>query len=238
MDVPTTVSTALADRPVAGEVCLEAGAGTGNTTAGLLAAGADRVYAITDDPGHARLVADRFDESGDRVAVVEADLRATPLPGDSVELITAHGLCNLLEPAALDAVAGELTRVAAPGARLLIDDYAPLPDGAAVGRLFALENAAASLATGRPALTFYPPSILREVFVARGWTFDRKRTLLDPVPWTASHVAAHTDAVRSSAASLPQELREALLAELEGVLDELGEDGESAGEMYGLAMEL
>ncbi|WP_114577361.1 class I SAM-dependent methyltransferase [Saliphagus sp. LR7] len=232
--VPTTVSTALADRPVAGTVCLEAGAGTGNTTAGLLAAGADRVYALTDDPEHARLVADRFADAGDRLASVEADLRECPLADDSVELITAHALCNLLEPVALEAVAAELTRVAAPGAHLLVDDYAPPPEDAAVGRLFAVENAAASLATGRPALTFYPSSVLRAAFSAHGWTVDRELTLLDPVPWTASHIEAHAEAVRSAAASLSPTSREALLAELEGVLDDI--EPESVGEMYGLAM--
>lgn len=235
MDVPTTVSTALADRPVAGKTCLEAGAGTGNMTAGLLAAGADRIYAITDDPDHARFVNDRFEGSAaERPAVVRADLRTTPLADSSVELVTAHALCNLLEPAALEAVAAELTRVAAPGAHLLVDDYAPLPGDAPVRDLFAVENAAAVLAVGRPALTFYPSSVLRAVFSAHGWVFDRELTLLDPVPWTASHVAAHAEAVRSSAASLPEGLREALFAELEAVLE--GLEGESIGEMYGLAM--
>lgn len=240
MEIPTTVSTALADRPVAGKTCLESGAGTGNTTAGLLAAGADRVYALTNDPEHARLVSERFDGTHgvrDRVAVVEADLRETPLADDSVEVITAHGLCNLLDPAALERVAVELTRVVAPGAHLLVDDYAPLPEDAAVGRLFSLENAAATLAVGRPALTFYPSSVLRAVFSAHGWTFDRERVLLDPVPWTASHVAAHAEAVRSSSAALSPQSREALLAELEGVLAELDEGGESVGEMYSLAMQ-
>lgn len=233
MDVPTTVSTALSDRPVAGKTCLEAGAGVGNTTAGLLAEGAERVYAVTDDPAHARLVADRFEADG-RVATVEADLRETPLADGSVELITAHGLCNLLEPATLDAVAAELTRVAVPEAHLVLDDYAPLPEDAAVRRLFAVENAAAALAFGRSALTFYPSSVLRAVFSDRGWAFDRELTLLDPVPWTTGHIEAHAEAVRSAAAELSPESREVLLAELEEVLD--GLDGESVGEMYSVAM--
>ncbi|MGA9402902.1 MAG: SAM-dependent methyltransferase, partial [Haladaptatus sp.] len=56
MDIPRTVRTALADRPVSGATCLEAGAGMGNTTAGLLADGASRVYAVTNDPEHATAV--------------------------------------------------------------------------------------------------------------------------------------------------------------------------------------
>lgn len=125
MDVPHTVTAALDDRSVAGKRCLEAGAGAGNATAGLLANGADRVYAVTNDRDHARTTRRRVDDDGDdgdddgddgdgdRLAVLEADLRATPLPADSVDVITAHGLCNVLDPAALAAIAEEFSRVAA-----------------------------------------------------------------------------------------------------------------------------
>jgi len=97
MNVPETVRTALDDRPVEGAVCLEAGAGVGNTTAGLLEAGAGRVYAVTNDAEHADTVRERVGAGGpDRVATLEADLRATPLPDESVDLVTAHGLCNVV----------------------------------------------------------------------------------------------------------------------------------------------
>jgi len=235
MNVPRTVETALADRPVAGAVCLEAGAGVGNTTAGLLADGAARVYAVTDDRDHARTVRSRVGPP-DRVAVLEADLRDVPLPDGSVEIVTAHGLCNVLAPAALGAVATELTRVAAPGAHLVVDDYDPLPDGA-VRNLFTVENAAAHLAGGDPALTFYPASVLRRLFAGYGWQFDRERTLLDPVPWTGSHVEAHAEVAREAAADLSDDLRESLVAEVDRVVAGLDE-GESVGRMYSLAFRL
>lgn len=235
MDVPDTVATALEDRPVAGAVCLEAGAGAGNTAAGLLAAGAERVYAVTDDPDHARRARERAGPAADRLAVVRADLRATPLPEDTVDLVTAHGLCNVLAPAALGAVVGELTRVAAPGAHLVVDDYAPPPEGTAVRDLFAAENAAAELAEGRPALTFYPAALLRRTLAGYGWRFDRERTLLDPVPWTESHVAAHADAAREFASALPEDVREPLGA----AVDRRAADAvESVGRMYSLAFRL
>jgi SAM-dependent methyltransferase len=172
----------------------------------------------------------------DRTAVLRADLRAIPLASDSVEVITAHGLFNVLPPASLDAVASELTRVAAPGCHLVLDDYEPPPDGAGVRELFALENAATELARGRPALTFYPATALRRLFDGYGWTFDRQRTLLDPVPWTASHVAAHADAARAAAAALPADLRSVLTAEADRLQAAIGE--ESVGEMYSVAMRL
>ncbi|PHQ39770.1 SAM-dependent methyltransferase [Halorubrum persicum] len=258
MNVPETVATALDDREVAGTRCLEAGAGAGNATAGLLANGAARVYAVTDDSEHARTtrrrvgdVGDDTDDSGggdsndtddgtdsrdDRLAVVEADLRAVPLPDDSVDLITAHGLCNVLDPAALSAVAEEFSRVAAAGARLVVDDYDPLPDGAAIRELFAVENAASELARGRPALTFYPAAFLRRLFAGRGWEFERERTLLEPVPWTESHVAAHADEAVSMAAECPEGAGDALAAASRGLASEIG--SESVGRMYSLAFRL
>ena len=236
MDVPTTVATALEDRPVAGRRCLEAGAGTGNTTAGLLEAGAAHVVAVTNDRGHAVETRERASDDRDRLAVLEADLRAIPLPDGSVDLVTAHGLCNVLAPAALAAVAAELTRVAAPGAHLVVDDYAPLAGSAAVRDLFAVENAAAELATGEPALTFYPADLLRGVFAGHGWQFDRERTLLEPVPWTEQHVAAHADAAAGFAADCPAGVGEPLAERADRLATEIG--AESVGRMYSLAFRL
>lgn len=255
MDVPQTVTAALEDRPVAGATCLEAGAGVGNTTAGLLAADAARVYAVTNDEAHAttvrerigheqigceereRIGRDEFDrkELG-RTAVLEADLRNLPLADDSIDLVTAHGLFNVVAPDSLAAIASELTRVAKPGGHLVIDDYAPLPDEASVRELFAVENAITELAEGRPALTFYPAVVLRRLFDGFGWEFDRKRVLLNPVPWTGSHLDAHTEVVRSAATALSNELGASLLAEAERLAREMGE--ESVGEMYSVAMRL
>ncbi|MFC4247722.1 class I SAM-dependent methyltransferase [Natribaculum luteum] len=237
MDVPETVTAALADRPVAGRVCLEAGAGVGNTTAGLLEAGASRVYAVTNDNEHANLVRERIDGTDtERTAVLEADLRTLPLASDSVGLITAHGLFNVLPPASLESIAVELTRVATPGCHLVVDDYAPLPADAAVSELFALENAATELAEGRPALTFYPAAVLCRLFVGYGWEFDREQTLLDPVPWTAGHVEAHAEVARTAASEVSGKLGEYLTAAADRLTTEIGE--ESVGRMYSVALRL
>ncbi|MFB6295576.1 MAG: class I SAM-dependent methyltransferase [Halobacteriales archaeon] len=241
-DVPETVRAALADRPVAGATCLEAGAGAGNATAGLLEAGAGRVYAVTDDPDHAAGVreriasegADRAGDSTDQAVVARADIRALPIEDGTIEVITAHGLFNVLPPSSLPDIVAELTRVAAPGCHLLIDDYEPPPGDAEVRDLFAAENAATELSSGRPALTFYPASVLRRLFVAEGWEFDRKRTLLDPVPWTADHVSAHADAARAAAEELPGQVCEALTGRIDSLEESIGE--ERAGEMYSLAL--
>jgi hypothetical protein len=78
--------------------------------------------------------------------------------------------------------------------------------------------------------------MLRRNFVGEGWTFDRERTLLDPVPWTENHVDAHADVARDAAARLRPELGDPLMAEVESVADAIG--SESAGRMYSLAFRL
>jgi len=237
MDVPETVATAVDDQPIEGARCLEAGAGAGNATAGLLDAGAECVLAVTNDREHARTVRERVgtDHPG-RVRTVTADLRAIPLPEDGVEVVTAHALFNVVPTTDLDVIANELTRVAAPGAHLVVDDYAPLPEDAAIRDLFALENAAGELADGRPALTFYPATVLRGVFESHGWVFERRTTLLDPVPWTDSHVEAHAEAVHDRADRVDGALGDALAAEADRLAAAI--DPESVGEMYSLAFRL
>lgn len=102
--------------------------------------------------------------------------------------------------------------------------------------MFARENAATELADGRPALTFYPAAVLRAQFEDRGWRFDRERTLLDPVPWTERHVAAHANVVRRASERLPAAFAEPLAKTAERLEAEIG--SESAGTMYGLAFRL
>ncbi|WP_135662362.1 class I SAM-dependent methyltransferase [Halorhabdus rudnickae] len=234
MDVPATVRTALADQPVEGKRSLEAGAGVGNATAGLLAAGAETVLSVTNDSEHAKTVRERVGtDHPDRVETVEADLREIPLADDAVAVVTAHALFNVVPTRDLDRIAAELTRVAAPGGHLVIDDYAPLPEDAAVRELFAVENAVSELADGRSALTFYPADVLRGVFESQGWVFDRRKTLLDPVPWTESHVDAHVAEARERTERIDGPLGAELASEADALAEEIG--SESAGEMYSLA---
>ncbi|MFC7078650.1 class I SAM-dependent methyltransferase [Haloarcula halophila] len=233
MDVPETVRAALADVSVEGTTCLEAGAGVGNTTAGLLGAGARRVYAVTKDRDHARTVRERVGHADGRLHVLQADLRSLPVDAETVDVITAHGLCNVLPPAALDAVVTELSRVATPGCRLVVDDYDPPPADSGVSTLFGLENAAANATTGTPALSFYPSGALRRWFEGAGWEFQRERTLLDPVPWTRSHLSAHTAVIEELAAedgsAHLRSLRDRARSLVEGI------EQESVGRMYSLA---
>ena len=249
-DGSSPVRSALQDVPVEGTRCLEAGAGVGNTTAALRAAGAADVVAVTNERSHATDVRERFESDSaalvdgdspavaesDPPAVLEADLRATPLRSESVSVVTAHALCNVVPSTELAAIVAELTRVAEPGAWLVVDDYGPVPDED-LRALFAAENAAAELATGSPALTFYPAAHLRRLFESDGWHLEWERTLLDPVPWTADLLDAHAELAREHADGLGQPLADSLQEETSRRRDALG-DGVDAGRMYSLAFRL
>lgn len=234
-DVPETLETALADVPVAGRRCLEAGAGVGNATAGLREREAAFVYAVTNDREHAGDVRDRFAGSGD-VAALLADLRSLPLPADAVGVVTAHALFNVVPPADAARIVAELTRVTEPGGWLLVDDYAPVPDDR-VRALFAAENAVAALDADRPALTFYPREHLRGLFEAAGWRHEWTRTLLDPVPWTPELLDAHAELAVERSRRLPDPLGEGLREAVDRRRARAG-DGVDTGEMYGLAFRL
>ncbi|MGB9987187.1 class I SAM-dependent methyltransferase [Salarchaeum japonicum] len=228
-DVPDTVTDALADVPVDGAVALEAGAGVGNGTAGLRNAGAAAVYAVTADRAHAASVRERIPAA----AVLQADLRSIPLPDDTVDVVFAHALFNVLTNAEATAIADELTRVAAPDAWLVVDDYAPVGRDEPIRRLFGVENALAELADGRPAYVFHPDTELRALFEARGWTHERTRDILEPVPWPRDLFDAHLDAARDTAASVPDHLADPLLDRARELTERAPN---STGRMYSVAM--
>ncbi|MFC7136010.1 class I SAM-dependent methyltransferase [Halobaculum litoreum] len=227
--IPDTVTNALEAVPVEDATALEAGAGVGNGTAGLLAADAETVYSVTDEVDHAETVRERCPAA----TVLQADLGAIPLPDDTVDVVVAHGLFNVLPNETAAAVAAELTRVAAPGGWLVIDDYGPHPSDSRIRRLFAVENALAELAAARPAYVFYPADELRTLFEGHGWTHERTTTLLDPVPWTQGHMDAHVDAARRAATGVPDEVADPLLRRAERLA---AEGADPTGRMYSLAL--
>lgn len=233
MSGPTeTVVDAIEDVSVNGRVCLEAGAGVGNMTAALTQAGAARVYAVSNERSHVEAARDRV--GGDRVAALEADLTAIPLPDDAVDVVTAHCLFNVVTPHEATRILAELTRVARPGAWLVVDDYAPLPDSP-VRDLFGVENAAGELASGDPVYTYYSAEWVRRVAAGFGWEAARTRTLLDPVPWPPALLEEHRAVVDDVTADLPPSLRAELRAAADRARERAG-DGVDAGRLYSVAL--
>lgn len=232
---PDTVREALSGVEVEGRTCLEAGAGVGNATAGLLERDATAVLAVTNDPDHAATVRDRFADAP-AVTTVRADLRSIPLPDGVIDIVTAHGLFNVVATTEASAIVEELTRVTAPCGRAIVDDYAPVP-ATEVRDLFALANAVGELDQRRPTFTFYPADHLRAAFEGHGWRHERTKTLLDPVPWTGDLLDEHAALIEDRIEALPEPVGKPLRSHLERVRARAG-DGVETGELYSLAFEL
>lgn len=221
--------SALSGVPVENNRCLEAGAGAGNTSETLLERDAAVVYALTNDAEHATDVHKRF-ESKSRLVSVIADLQEAPLPDDSVDVVTAHALLNVLTPPELDHIATELTRVTRDGGYLVVVDYDPIPDDR-VRELFAVENAVSELAETRPALVFHPQELVERVFTAAGWNCIKTGTALEPVPWTGELLDAHVQVIEDHLERLPDNLAEPLRDHAHRVRERAGE-GIETGSMY------
>ena len=224
-----TVDSALAEVSIEDSRCLEAGAGVGNTSAALLERDPAVVYAVTNDHKHAADVRERFD-SESRLVPVIADLQETPLPDDSVDVVTAHALLNVLTPSALNQIATELTRVTRDRGYLVVVDYDPIPDDR-VRELFAMENAVSELTESRPALVFYPRKLVKQMFTAVGWNCLEAGTALEPVPWTGELLDAHVDLIEDNLEQLPANLAKSLRDYTHRVRERAGE-GIETGSMY------
>lgn len=233
-EIPDTVRTALEPVDVAGKLCLEAGAGVGNMTRALRAAGAASVVAVSNDRSHVRNLGGR--DGFDDVHGVYADLMRGPFDADRFEVVTVHALCNVLTPAALHEVLDELGRVTASSGKCVVVDYEPLPSGL-VSELFALENAVATLESGSPMYSFYPSDLLEDLFCARGWSVTTRQQLLDPVPWSASLLDEHASIADAGAESFDDGLEQALQTRVAALRDRIPGDGVEAGQYYALVFE-
>jgi SAM-dependent methyltransferase len=229
------VADALTEVRTAGRPALEAGAGAGDATAALREGDARPVYAVTNDHGHAAGVRDRFADDTE-VHTLAADLQAIPLPDDTVEVVTAHALFNLVPTTDAGQIVAELTRVTAPGGTVVVDDYGPVPDEE-TRALFGAGNTVAELVDGQPTYTFYPATHLRSLFEAAGWSHIETTTLLDPVPWTADLLDAHAEIASGRAGSLPDPLASALRDHIERVRRRAGEHSDT-GRMYSVRLVL
>jgi hypothetical protein len=233
-DIPDSLTEALTAVRTAGRPALEAGAGAGNATAALRAGDATPVYPVTDDHDHATGVGERFTDDS-AVHPLEANLRAVPLPDDTVEVVTAHGLFNLVPTTDTTGIVAELTRVTASGGEIVVDDYGPVHE--TTRALFGAGNAVSELLEGEPTYTCYPAAHLRSLFEAHGWRHVETRGLLEPVPWTAALLDAHAEAATDRTDTLSDPLGTAVREHVEEVRGRLG-TGSETGRMYSVRLEL
>ena len=119
---PAAVATVDAAAVLAGDRVVDVATGTGN--AALLAAErGGQVIGVDFEPALLRLAEQRTQDAGRDVQWLRGDLAALPLPDDSVDVVlSVFGVMYATDQAA---AAGELARIAAPGARVVLASWVP-----------------------------------------------------------------------------------------------------------------
>ncbi|HOC52522.1 MAG TPA: class I SAM-dependent methyltransferase [Caldisericia bacterium] len=151
------------DISIKGLICLDAGTGTGGMTRYLVRKGAKFVYSVSNNEEYLDYARSNCSTNELRkIKFINTDLSDLNfLSVESVNLITAHMLINLVSPIKLFLIFKELTRAARKGCLLIIIDYNPfftyqMDRSYLIEELFRIENAIHYLVEGEPAMIWYP----------------------------------------------------------------------------------
>lgn len=217
---------------VVGLICLEAGTGAGHMTRWLAEKGAKLVYSISNNEEHLEYARKRLPKKYVKnVKFIKADLRKLDfLERESIDLITAHMLINVVTHVDLFLIFKELTRVAKDGGLMVINDYNPLNSyrterSHLIEELFRIENAVSYLVNGKPALVWYPSEYITELLGLLGWKIENVELMYDKTPWDKELLKEHLEVIENGCKKLKNEnLRKGLLYRAKEILDQIDED--------------
>jgi len=235
----------MKDVNVEGSICLEAGTGAGNMTRYLVQRGAKLVYSISNNQEHLDYARSKLsDEEAKRVRFINADLRRLNFLSDNtIDLITAHMLINVVPAVELFLIFKELTRVAKKGALIVINDYNPLSSyitkrSRLVEELFRIENAISYLVEGKPALVWYPSEYITDLLQLSGWKLESVRLLYHKTPWERELLQEHLEVIKETCIKLNDEnTRKNFLQQALEILNKIGEkEVIYAGSIYSIKM--
>jgi len=235
----------MKDVNVEGSICLEAGTGAGNMTRYLVKRGAKLVYSISNNQEHLDYARSKLsDEAAKRVRFINADLRRLNFLSDNtIDLITAHMLINVVPAVELFLIFKELTRVAKKGALIVINDYNPLSSyiterSHLVEELFRIENAISYLVEGKPALVWYPSEYITDLLQLSGWKLESVRLLYHKTPWERELLQEHLEVIKETCIKLnDKNTRKNFLQQALEILNKIGEkEVIYAGSIYSIKM--
>jgi len=217
---------------ITGLTCLEAGTGAGNMTRWLAKKGAKVVYSISNNLEHLDYARRRLPKKYIKnVKFIKADLRKLDfLEEETIDLITAHMLINVVTPVDLFFIFKELTRVAKNKALMVVNDYNPLCSyqterSHLVEELFRIENAVSYLANDEPALIWYPSEYIIELLELLGWEIETMELMYDKTPWGKELLKEHLEVIENECKKLRNEnLRKNLLHQAKEILNQVDED--------------
>lgn len=233
------------DVPIEGLICLDAGTGTGSLTRYLVKRGARLVYSISNNPEHLDYARSKCSTKELRkIRFINADLSCLNfLSVETVDLVTAHMLINLVTPVKLFSIFRELTRVARKNSLLIIIDYNPLytyqtDRSYLVEELFRIENAIHYLVKGEPALIWYPSEYIVDFLQLLGWMPECIKLIYSKTPWEKELLQEHIDVIKEICTKVNHKgIREDFLRNAVEIFNKIGdEEVIYAGSIYGIKM--
>jgi ubiquinone/menaquinone biosynthesis C-methylase UbiE len=225
--------------------CLEAGTGAGNMTRYLLKKGSKLVYSISNNQEHLDYARKRLsDEEAKRVKFINADLRKLNfLSDETIDLITAHMLINVVPPVDLFQIFKELSRVAKKGTLMVVNDYNPLSSyqtkrSLLVEKLFKIENAIYYMVEGEPALVWYPSEYITDLLQLLNWKVESVKLLYHKTPWEKELLREHLEVIKETCIKINDEnVRENFLHQALEIFNKIGDDEVIyAGSIYSIKM--
>ncbi|MEO0127269.1 MAG: class I SAM-dependent methyltransferase [candidate division WOR-3 bacterium] len=198
----SVIEKSMKDIGVNGLVCLEAGTGAGNMTRYLVKNGAKLVYSISNNEEHLEYARKRLsDKEAERVKFIKADLcNLSIIPSETVDLVTAHMLINVVPPTEILLIFRELTRVTKINGLIVINDYNPLSSymgkrSYLVEELFKIENALNYLIESKPALVWYPAEYIIQLLKLLGWVLEDMELVYKKTPWEKDLLKEHVEVI-------------------------------------------
>ena len=217
---------------IKGLICLEAGTGAGHMTCYLAKRGAKLVYSISNNQEHLDCARKELPKKYIKnVRFIKADLRRLDfLEDETIDLITAHMLVNVVTPVDVFLIFKELTRVAKNNALIVVNDYNPLSSyqterSHIVEELFRIENAVYYLTNGKPALVWYPSEYIADLLKLLGWRIETIELMYDKTPWEKELLEEHLEVIENECKKLRNEnLRREMLSQATEILNQVDED--------------
>lgn len=198
----SVIQKSMKNIAVNGFVCLEAGTGAGNMTRYLVKRGAKLVYSISNNEEHLEYARKRLsNKEAERVRFIKADLcNLNIIPSETVDLVTAHMLINVVPPTDILLIFQELTRVTKRKGLIVINDYNPLSSyrgkrSYLVEELFKIENSLHYLIEGKPALIWYPAEYIIQLLKLLGLTLEDSELIYKKTPWEKDLLKEHVEVI-------------------------------------------
>lgn len=225
--LPAAETLVDAAAPTVSDRVVDLGCGTGNAALVAAKRGA-RVTGVDPAPRLLEVAAGRASDEGLDIKLVQGEAAAIPLEDDAADLVlSVFGVIFAPDP---EPAAAEMSRVTAPGGRIVISAW--IPDGAIsqaarIGR----EAVAKALKAppGPPPFPWHEPAALAELFGTHGFAVEIEEHALSftgqsPREWAEEEARNHPLQVAGAAVLEPRGEAQAVREQILEVFEAANED--------------